>query len=156
MHNVLHMPSFISDYQCVRHKGSPPHAAWLSCYYAVLASTQLFMTRSKRTSIGLAEDSNSLAQCFYKLTLEFIHATDTMTPFIQTIQVICIVMPCAHAFGDNKRIITLLSSAISIAQTMGLHQLGPDSCTPKSPPPSLSTARYASASGAFLPSRTDT
>ncbi|KAL4963595.1 fungal specific transcription factor domain-containing protein [Aspergillus stella-maris] len=126
MHNVLHMPSFINDYQSVRHKGSLPHAAWLSCYYAVLAS-----------AIGLAEDSSGLARGFYKLTLETIQATDTMTPCIQSIQAICIVMPCAHAFGDNKRIITLLSSAISIAQTMGLHQLDPDSCTTKKLPAEL-------------------
>ncbi|KAL4951137.1 hypothetical protein BDW69DRAFT_186666 [Aspergillus filifer] len=52
---------------------------------------------------------------------------------VQTIQAICIVIPCAHAFGDNKRIVTLQSSAISIAQTMGLHQLGPDPSTPKPP-----------------------
>jgi len=91
------------------------------------------MTSDQHRSLGLG-DGYRLCEKFYRKTLERLQSMDfIMRHSVYALQAICVIVPCAHAFGESKRIIVLLATAAAIAQSMNLHRLGPDPSTALKP-----------------------
>ncbi|KAJ9143381.1 hypothetical protein NKR23_g6631 [Pleurostoma richardsiae] len=126
MHNVVHIPSFQEECAKFRRTHATPSPAWLSLYYALLSAGLYYMNEGHCQDLGI-QNGHGLARSLYWRCIDILNSTDFLAVHsLHALQAICLLLPCAHAFGDTKRIIVLLSSAACIAQIMQLHLLGPD------------------------------
>ncbi|KAI9727440.1 MAG: hypothetical protein M1834_008384 [Cirrosporium novae-zelandiae] len=123
MHNVIHMPSFLQGCIAMEQNRLVQDNAWMSLYFATGVH---YMSWEERRNLGI-HNGHAVSKSLYQKTLDMLAEADFMAvPSIYSLQAICVILLCAHSFGEAKRIMVLLSSATSIAQDMNLHRLGPN------------------------------
>ncbi|KAK7211584.1 hypothetical protein V2G26_018762 [Clonostachys chloroleuca] len=136
MHNVVHMDTFEQECSEVQWEQEPPAGTWCALYYATMSVGFYYMAKDIEQRHNI-DDALSLAKFFYRKALNSLQEIDFMAnPSLHALQAICMFVPCGYAFGDTRRMITLLSSACCIAQLMQLHNL-------EERPPGEQTAEYA-------------
>ncbi|CAH0045706.1 unnamed protein product [Clonostachys solani] len=123
MHNVVHLHTFEQECSEVQWEQEPPPGSWCALYYATMSAGFYYMTKDIEQRHNI-DEALSLAKFFYRKALNSLHEIDFMAnPSLHVLQAICMFVPCGYAFGDTRRMITLLSSACCIAQLMQLHNL---------------------------------
>ncbi|KAE8151317.1 hypothetical protein BDV25DRAFT_152784 [Aspergillus avenaceus] len=126
MHNVLHMPTFRDQCNMFLDTGVPVSSFWLPLYYTVLSSTVYFISPEILLQYDII-NPEPLAQHLHKQSIESLHASNFMVNHsLFSIQTICMLIHCGHSYGESDLISALMGCAIRIAQSIGLHRLGPD------------------------------
>lgn len=85
----------------------------------------------------------SLVQLLYNQSIQSLHEANFMAVHTLTsIQTICVLVQVAYNLDQSDLISVLLSSAIRIAQSLGLHRLGADHATTQHVPDGLTEVQY--------------
>jgi hypothetical protein len=86
----------------------------------------------------------ALVHSLYNQSIESLHDANFMsTHSLPSVQAICVLLQVAHNINQSDYISVLLSAAIRIAQSLGLHRLGLD------PPAEAESGRYRSSQQAI-------
>ncbi|KAL6353960.1 hypothetical protein LRP88_12955 [Fusarium phalaenopsidis] len=132
MHNVIHVASFAEECNSLRWEQATPSMAWQSLYWSMMSTGLFYMKHQSCVELGV-QDKTTLTETCYRRALDALASSDFMAVHsVHALQAICLIVPCAYALGDSKRIIVLLSSATCIAQLMRIHVLGPTPSEPAS------------------------
>ncbi|VUC32561.1 unnamed protein product [Clonostachys rosea] len=132
MHCAVNMPIFRREFEenVLRKECS---RSWLALYYAILSQT-LYHVDDQHLS-SLPQPLNASADASFVLfnkSIEVLFRANFMDDHnIYSVQAICLLLQVAHHFDKSDLICILISTAIRIAQCLGLHRLGPDRAVPE-------------------------
>ncbi|CAH0034068.1 unnamed protein product [Clonostachys rhizophaga] len=127
MHCAVHMPIFRHDFEenlarreCNR--------SWLALYYAILSQTLYHIDDQHLSSLPQPVNASPDASfVLFNKSIEVLFRANFMDDHsIYSVQAICLLIQVAHHFDKSDLICILISTAIRIAQCLGLHRLGPD------------------------------
>ncbi|CAI6079997.1 unnamed protein product [Clonostachys chloroleuca] len=109
MHNVVHMPSFIEQFDINAASGLCEQP-WLALYYAILTATQV-----------------NTVQELYDKSIDYLYRSNFISKHsLTSVQAICILVQVAHHYDQSDTICVLLAAAIRIAQCLNINRLGLD------------------------------
>ncbi|KAE8377608.1 hypothetical protein BDV26DRAFT_304886 [Aspergillus bertholletiae] len=126
MHNVVHLPTFREQCNKFLENGEPVNKFWLPLYYAMLSMTVYSTLPDVLLEFGI-DDPQPLYQRLHRMSIEALFAVNFMAVHsVYSVQTICMLIHVGHNVGESDLIVTLMGSGIRIAQSLGLHRLGPD------------------------------
>ncbi|KAK6384706.1 hypothetical protein LTS17_002269 [Exophiala oligosperma] len=123
MHNVLHIPTFIEEWEQRRQQPRDRWTAMDALYFALMATGLYYMSSDQHEQIGIRAGYRLSEKLYHKAIMVLDLADFMLEHSIYSIQAICVFLPCAYGFGEYKRALLLLSAATNIAQCMQLHRL---------------------------------
>ncbi|GAM34098.1 C6 transcription factor [Talaromyces pinophilus] len=126
MHNILHMPTFREQCEYFFQNGKPIDRFWLPLYYTTLSMTIHLTRPDVLLGFGI-DDPQPLAEHLHQKSIDTLFAVNFMAYHsIFSVQTICMLIHVGYNLGQSDLIASLMGSAIRIAQSLGLHRLGPD------------------------------
>jgi hypothetical protein len=101
---------------------------WIGLLFAVITGGITCASASIASSWGFQEvERSKLMQEWYKATISCLNLSDYLANHtIYSVQTICTLTISAHIIGMSNSQSVLLASANRIAQSLGLHRLGPE------------------------------
>ncbi|KAK5127779.1 hypothetical protein LTR85_004895 [Meristemomyces frigidus] len=132
-YNFIHWPYFIEECQVYWSEGIVKEKAWVALYYAMLCVGLHHMSTDQRIQLGVPTESGLTERLYRQCLSSLSDAQYVGVHSLRSVQAICLLVLCAHDFDGSNNLTVLLSSAIRIAQALGIHRLGPDALTSKSP-----------------------
>ncbi|SPO07705.1 uncharacterized protein DNG_10400 [Cephalotrichum gorgonifer] len=126
MHNVVHCPTFRDESELFFETGHVVSPFWLPLYYTILSTTLFLALPSVLSEYGIF-NPEKLGEELYRKSIEALFAANFMASHsLISVQTTCLLIHVGHNLGESDFIATLMGSAIRIAQSLGLHRLGPD------------------------------
>ncbi|CAH0045305.1 unnamed protein product [Clonostachys solani] len=111
MHNVVHMPSFIEQFDIHAASGLCEQP-WLALYYAILTAS--------------ASQINTVQE-LYDRSIDYLYRSNFISKHsLTSVQAICVLLQVAHHYDQSDTICVLVAAAIRIAQCLNINRLGPD------------------------------
>ena len=129
-----HLDIFLADFGGnVRHEEL--NLQWLALLFAILSGSITCAPSSVRHAWGFSEtETPSLSLRWYEATVTCLHMADyAEVHTIYAVQAIATLTISAHILGKSNTQSVLLASAGRIAQSLGLHRLGPETTSSSSP-----------------------
>ncbi|CAH0002540.1 unnamed protein product [Clonostachys byssicola] len=131
MHNVVHMPSFIEQFDINAASGLCEQP-WLALYYAILTasarSTLYHIPASSMKTLGLSIVTHvNTVQELYDKSIDYLYRSNFISKHsLSSVQAICVLLQVAHHYDQSDTICVLVAAAIRIAQCLNINRLGPD------------------------------
>lgn len=126
-HNCMHSPTFLRQCNVFWETGQCIHPLWRALYLSVLSATIYAISSSPRSkAIFDAELDIDLpsAHEIFTVMMDTLWAGEFLrNATIHSVQAIAICTEVAHNLGQSQLNATLLSVAIRIAETLGLHTI---------------------------------
>uniref|UniRef100_A0A8H7TPI4 Transcription factor domain-containing protein n=1 Tax=Bionectria ochroleuca TaxID=29856 RepID=A0A8H7TPI4_BIOOC len=112
MHNVVHMPSFIGQFDI--------NAASGSTMYHIPDSYM------KTLGLGIVTQVNTVRELYDK-SIDYLYRSNFISKHnLTSVQAICVLLQVAHHYDQSDTICVLLAAAIRIAQCLNINRLGLD------------------------------
>lgn len=82
-------------------------------------------------------EGEPISQAWFQASLDSLYLSDFLrTPRLETLQTICILTLCAHAFAQSTHLLALAHVGLYVGQALGLHRLAAEPVD-STPPPGL-------------------